>query len=360
MKVLLKTVLLAIPFSAIVACGSPKSSWVELSGEDSASSNEIGLAGELALLDDSEGVLEDHLEELPSVLEMEDELPESTEAVSNPNANKERSKVKACSIDSGILTLSREKSKQKDVSKAFLRGPVERSYSSESSYKRIYSTAEGKELAVECKSDQGPVGINKEKISHLEGSRYQSTYTRTSLRSRKINGSLKSSRQVESTGTRSAVFGAALESEGHITINKSVSISSSSNVTKFEKAKTQIRMNLRKTIEDSPLQIEELREIGSGALVHKLIHSGRVLIEQGENRKMEITYEEVKYSSECNPVSGRMIVTKSNTLREGGQSSVLNVRFENGEVYLSRNGKEEKKMEELNLKLRDCRASAKK
>jgi hypothetical protein len=115
-----------------------------------------------------------------------------------------------------------------------------------------------------------------------------------------------------------------------------------------------------KKTEEAPLKVEVARDAASGALVHKLIQSGHVQIAHGEDRKVDIVYEQVKFTGECKPVSGRLLIKKSTIVEPLNTSNVLNVRFGEGEIFLYRKGGEEKKIEEMKLRLEDCGENSKK
>jgi hypothetical protein len=350
MKMTAKVILSVLPLSVLAACGTFSNSQPKLTDDESALMSQLGLS------DESDELVADHVEELSSILGLEDD---SGGVVSlGFSQNKQKSLEKACRVESGKLTLSKEKTFDKDSDRTTRKGRVERQASTSNHFERVYTAAEGKELAVECKSDKGPVKFIKEKIAQLEGSSIQASHSRSLERSLKLDGQTKSSRKVESEGSRTVRFGASSEKDGRLYISKTVSFSASSTVNKLKDSASVAEKNSRKTIEESPLQVEVVRDAANGALVHKLIQSGHVQIAHGDDRKIDVVYEQVKFAAECKPVSGRLLVTKTKAGEAANTANVLSIRFSEGEIFLSRNGGEEKKVEELKIRLEECGSSS--
>ncbi|NBX17474.1 MAG: hypothetical protein EBR09_08935 [Proteobacteria bacterium] len=346
MKMTVKSVLAILPFSVLAACGTVKQASPVLTGDESA------LMGVADASDEADELVADHVEEVSSLLDLEDDA--AGVSALGLAANKQKSLEKNCVVEAGKLTLSKQKTVEKDSDRTTRKGRVERQAAIESTYERVYSAAYGKELAVECKTAQGPVKIIKSKLAQIVGSSVEAKHSRSAERSLKLDGQIKSSRKVESEGTKTVNFGAATEQDGKLIVSKTVSFSASSTVNKLKDGASAEQKNSRKTIEEAPLKVEVVRDAASGALVHKLIQSGHVQIAHGEDRKVDIVYEQVKFTGECKPVSGRLLITKSKTAEAGNTANVLNIRFSENEIFLSRNGGEEKKIEELKLRLEDC------
>jgi hypothetical protein len=350
MKKHLALLLLATPITALVACGTSQSEQPRLSNQESSLLN----AG--ALADESEELVADQVEELSEILELEDNSSAGLSTAFALAREKDSSLEKSCRLVDGKIILSRDKTKSKDLDKSTRKGRVEIALARESSFERIYSPAEGKELAIASKTDKGPISFLNEKVSDLPGSKAESKHSRKSERSLKLDGVPQKSRKSESEGSRAVVFSAASLKEGLLTMSKSVSFNSTSTVTKEEKGVSSLSKNERKTLEESPLKIEVVRNSETGKLVHKLIQSGQVQVSRGESSKIDIVYEQVKFVADCKPVSGQLLITKNK--QEAGESSVrvLKIRFADGEAMVSRDGGPEKKMESLNIRLETCRS----
>lgn len=347
MKKHLERVLLFAPLVSFAACGTNQRV------EQALNEQENFLMSQAALTDEPEELVADQIEELSGALSLEDESAGDFDTSLGMTQNKESSIQKSCATTSGVLTYKKSSSREKEIDRSVKKGRVERFHSRESSFARIYSPAQGQELAMECNSSSGPVSLIKEKLSAVQGIKIESKFESKKESSFKLDGTVKASRSVKAGGLRTVEFTAASESGDSILLGKTITINSSSEVSKIEKGEVNKENNSYATIKEAPLLVEVARTAKNGKLIHKLIKSGHVQIVRGEDRKIDVVYEQVKFSSKCKPVSGRLLVSRVDSANSTAVN--LSIRFKDGEAFVMRNGSEERKMDSLNLRLEDCR-----
>ena len=347
MKKHLQLLILSAPLASLAACGTNQTL------EQALNDQENSLMSQAALSEEPEELVADQIEDLSGALSLEDEGSGGFASSLVLTQNKESSSEKSCSTTSGILTYKKSSSREKEIDKSVRKGRVERFHSRESSFERIYSPAQGNELAMECNSSSGPVRLIKEKLSAVQGTKIEAKFQSKKESSLKLDGAVKVSRSVKTEGLRTIEFTAASESGDLIVLGKTITINSSSEVSKIEKGLPNEEKNSYATIKEAPLIVEVARTAKDGKLIHKLIKSGHVQIVRGEDRKIDIVYEQVKFSAQCKPVSGRLLVSRVDPVDATAVS--LSISFKDGEAFVSRNGSGEKKMDSLNLRLEDCR-----
>lgn len=347
MKKHLKLLLLSAPLASLAACGTNQRI------EQALNDQENSLMSQAALTDEPEELVADQIEDLSGALSLEDEGSGDFATSLGLTQNKESSSEKSCATTSGVLTYKKSSSREKEIDRSVRKGRVERFHSRESSFERIYSPAQGKELAMECNSSSGPVSLINDKLSAVQGIKIESKFESKKESSFKLDGVVKASRSVKAEGLRTIEFTAASESGDVILLGKTITINSSSEVSKIEKGEPNKENNSYATIKEAPLLVEVARTAKNGKLIHKLIKSGHVQIVRGEDRKIDIVYEQVKFSSKCTPVSGRLLVSRVDSANSTAVN--LSIRFKDGEAFVMRNGSEERKMDSLNLRLEDCR-----
>lgn len=350
MKKYLNSVIVSIPLTALVACGTfegQNAGNVILDQEEEFS--------ELGLVSESEELIEDHIEELSGVLSLEDETVESSQIQPNNPAKTPSPRQKLCSTENNVLSLktslSRERTKERKKNR--INGPISTHFVRNESNERTYTPHEESELAVKCSSEQGPVELIAEKIAGIEGMKIEIKNNSKRERTVQKDGKDRFSRVVEFSGSRTIIHGSASLVDEKINYTKTISIDSKSIVhANGSKKGPRVLENIYRSEEGSPLKVEVQRNVADKKLVYKLITSGTVTINRGTSKENKISYENVKFSAVCKPESGQLVVTKMSA--KGNQIN-LKIAFKDGEAFLSRDGGEEKKMESLNLKLESCR-----
>lgn len=308
----------------------------------------------LAIADESEESVADHVEDVASELALED-APSTESALSLGLASgKNSSADKSCVASESSLTLKKSKSIDKDLQRTTKKGLIEKSVDQESSFERVYVVPTGSTLPLKCQTSQGPVKFLKDKLAEFASLSMSSESSRSHSIVVKKDGEILHSRKSQSSGSRATQFSAASLQDGKLSLNKSVSINVSSQIQTIEKGAEKNETQSYKTLPEAPLSIEVVRDAESEKLISKTIKSGHVQISRPSGAKLDVIYEMVKFSEACKPVSGHLQVIKL----EAGESvpKNLSIQFKDGEAFVSKNGEPEKKMESLNFRLESCRA----
>lgn len=316
--------------------------------------SDLPIMTEMAVTDESDELIADHVSSIISDLSAEDVDSLSDAGALSLAINKNIQSEKSCSVSADSLTLKRSKSLDKDSSRKKQSGQFEKSLSSEIAIERVFKAAQGKALPVKCQTERGPVKFLHDKPADYAGLTASDSASRKHSLELKKDGAVIHSRTSESIDNRTISFLEAVVADGKITLNKSVTIDTSGSVKTLKDGKEENSSHKYKTVKTAPLSIEVVRQADSGKLISKTIKNGHVEIERASGVKIDVIYEMVKFSRACEPVSGRLEVTRIDP--QDGKTSNLSIKFNNGEAFASKDGAAEQKMESLNFRLESCRS----